>query len=186
MLVLDNSTFTVLTTERLVLRKLSLEDVDAVFALRSDPEAMRYVPRPLAKDRDEAAAHIQVILDAQQANDGLQWAITLKGHPAMVGIIGFWRMKKEHYRAEIGYMVLPTHWGQGIVSEAIAAVVHHAFATLGFHSIEAIVDAQNPASMRVLEKNGFAREGWFKEDFFWNGEFLDSVHYGIVRPAWIE
>ena len=56
MLVLDNSTFTVLTTERLVLRKLSLEDVDAVFALRSDPEAMRYVPRPLAKDRDEAVA----------------------------------------------------------------------------------------------------------------------------------
>ncbi len=183
MLVLDNSTFTVLTTERLVLRQLSMDDLDAVFALRSDPVAMRYVPRPLAKDLDEAAAHINLILEEQQANNCLQWAITLKGHPAMVGIIGFWRMKKEHYRAELGYMVLPEHWGKGIMSEAIAAVVYHAFATLGVHSIEAIIDPQNPASMRVLEKNGFVREAWFKEDFFWNGEFLDSVHYGLVRPA---
>lgn len=183
MLVLDNSTFTVLTTERLVLRKLSMDDLEAVFALRSDPVAMRYVPRPLAKDREEAAAHIQLILVTQQANEGLQWAITLKDNPSMVGIIGFWRMKKEHYRAEIGYMVLPKYWGQGIVSEAIAAVVQHAFDTLGFHSIEAVIDPQNPASMRVLEKNGFVREAWFKEDFFYNGEFLDSVHYGIVRPA---
>ena len=183
MLVLDNSTFTALKTKRLVLRKLSMDDTDAVFALRSDPVAMRYVPRPLAKNHDEAAAHIKLILDEIQANNSLQWAITLADDPTMVGIIGFWRMKKEHYRAELGYMALPMHWGKGFMSEAIGAVVGHAFDTLGFHSLEAIVDPQNPASMRVLEKNGFLREAWFKEDFLWNGEFLDSVHYGLVRPT---
>ncbi|MEO8588406.1 MAG: GNAT family N-acetyltransferase, partial [Flavobacteriales bacterium] len=152
MLVLDNSTFTTLTTNRLVLRALTPDDVEAVFALRSDPVAMRYVPRPLATSLEEAATHIATILEAQRANTSLQWAITIKGDPTMVGIMGFWRMQKEHYRAEIGYMLAPRFWGAGIITEAIAAVVDHAFAQLGFHSIEAIIDPDNPASMRVLEK----------------------------------
>ncbi|HMC97714.1 MAG TPA: GNAT family protein [Flavobacteriales bacterium] len=183
MLELDNSVFTELTTERLVLRALSPDDVEAVFELRSDPVAMHYVPRPLATSLDDAAAHIALILDTQRANNCVQWAIALKGDPTtMVGIVGFWRMKKEHYRAELGYMLSPRFWGAGLITEAIAAVADHAFNVLGLHSIEAIVDADNPASMRVLEKNDFVREAWFREDFFWNGKFRDSVVYGKLNP----
>lgn len=183
MLHLDFSQFPVLHTERLLLRALTPDDVEAMFALRSDPRAMQYVPRPLAKTLEDAAAHIALILAEQKANNSIQWVITLKDDPAMVGIIGYWRMKKEHYRTELGYMLLPAHWGRGIVSEAIGAVVDHAFRVLGFHSVEAIVDPDNPASMKVLEKNGFVREGWFKENFLHEGKFLDSVVYSRVNPA---
>jgi ribosomal-protein-alanine N-acetyltransferase len=181
MLAIDNSIFTDLVTQRLVLRALSPDDVDVVFALRSDPVAMRYVPRPLATSLDDAAAHIDNILDEQRLNRSIQWAITLKGDPKMVGIIGFWRMQKEHDRGELGYMLLPVFWGAGIVTEAIDAVVRHAFVNLNFHSIEAVVDPNNPASMKVLEKNGFRREAWFRQNFFWNGEYLDSVVYGLLK-----
>lgn len=181
MLAIDNATFTDLVTHRLVLRSLVPEDVEAVFALRSDPVAMHYVPRPLATSLDDAAAHIENILDEQRANKCLQWAITIRGDPKMVGIIGFWRLQKEHDRGELGYMLLPVFWGAGIVTEAIRAVVAHAFANLNFHSIEAVVDPHNPASMKVLEKNGFRREGWFRENFLWNGEYLDSVVYGLLK-----
>lgn len=181
MLTIDNATFTDLVTPRLLLRALSLDDVQAVFALRSDPVAMRYVPRPLATSLDEAAAHIENILDEQRLNRSVQWAITLHGDPKMVGIIGFWRMQKEHDRGELGYMLLPVFWGAGIITEAIRAVVDHAFANLNFHSIEAVVDPNNPASMKVLEKNGFRREAWFRENFLWNGEYLDSVVYGLLK-----
>ena len=98
MLAIDNATFTDLVTQRLVLRSLSSDDVQAVFALRSDPVAMRYVPLPLATSVDEAAAHIDNILDEQRLNKCVQWAITLNGDPKMVGIIGFWRIQKEHDR----------------------------------------------------------------------------------------
>ena len=66
------------------------------------------------------------------------------------------------------------------MSEAIGATVDHAFGVLGFHSIEAIIDPANLASRRVLEKNGFEREAWFKEDFFWNGRFHDTQVYSIL------
>lgn len=180
MLVIDNSIFTILNTQRLVLRALSPDDVEAVFALRSDPIAMRYVPRPLATSLDEAATHIAKILEEQRANNCLQWAITLKGDPRMIGIIGFWRIQKEHYRGELGYMLAPSFWGAGLITEAIGPVVDHGSKAMGFHSIEAIVDPNNPASMKVLEKNGFVREAWFRQNFFWNGEFLDSVVYGLL------
>lgn len=181
MLAIDHTTYTDLVTPRLLLRGISLDDVHAMFALRSDPVAMRYVPRPLATSLDDAANHIENILDEQRANRSVQWAITLKGDPKMVGIIGFWRIQKEHDRGELGYMLLPVFWGAGIITEAIRAVVDHAFANLNFHSIEAVVDPNNPASMKVLEKNGFRREAWFRENFFWNGEYLDSVVYGLLK-----
>lgn len=183
MLQLDFSQFPVLHTDRLLLRALTPDDAEAMFALRSDPRAMQYVPRPLARTREDAAAHIAMILAEQKANNCIQWVIALKDDPAMMGVIGYWRMKPEHYRTELGYMLLPANWGRGIISEAIAVVVDHAFHVLGFHSIEAIVDPRNPASMRVLEKNGFVREGWFRENYFHEGKFRDSAVYSRLSPV---
>ena len=183
MLDLDLSRFQVLVTDRLRLRALSLDDIDAVFAMRSDPKAMEFVPRPLARSLDDARALINSILEEQAVGNGIIWAITLKDDPQMIGTIGYWRIQKEHYRGELGYMLLPAHWGKGIISEAIAAVTEHGFRAIGFHSIEAIVDPGNPASMKVLEKNGFVREGWFKENFYHNGRFLDSVMYSRLSAG---
>ncbi len=182
-LTLDLSTFHPLITERLVLRELRPIDAEQVFAMRSDPVVMRHVARPLARSIEDAAELIAKIRGIQAANDGAQWAITLKGDDAFIGIIGFWRMQKEHYRAELGYTLMRAHWGLGLMSEAIPVVVDHGFSTLGFHSIEAITSPENGASMRVLEKNGFTREAHFKENFFWEGKFLDSVHFGRLALA---
>jgi ribosomal-protein-alanine N-acetyltransferase len=183
MLTLDLSIVPELRTERLVLRGLKDSDAPAVFALRSDPLAMQYVPRPLAQSLDDAKAHIANILAEQQAATAIMWAITRKGTTEMLGIIGFLRMQKEHHRTEVGYMLLPTHWGQGISTEALAAVLREGFERYHFHSIEALVDPRNTGSIRVLERNGFVREAFFRENFLHNGEFLDTVVYGKLAGA---
>ena len=67
--------------------------------------------------------------------------------------------------------------------EALEAVVACGFERLGFHSIEAITDPRNEASNALLLRCGFTREGLFKEDFFWNGEFLDSAVYSRLAPV---
>ena len=170
--------FPVLTTERMVLRELRRSDAEQVFALRSDPLVMQHVPRPLAATTEDALALIDLITSMVAANDAVQWAITVKGDDTFLGLIGFWRMDKEHHLAELGYMLAHEHWGKGYISEAIGALIPFGFNTLGFHRIEAITRPENAASIRALEKNGFVREAHFKENIFWNGSFHDSLHFG--------
>ncbi len=178
MLTIHLPTFPILTTERLVLRELRPSDAGQVFALRSDPLVMQHVNRPLAKTIEDASSLIDLINSMVAANDAVQWAITLKNEDVFIGLIGFWRVVKEHHYAELGYMLSRDHWGKGYISEAIGAVVPFGFNTLGFHRVEAITRPANAASIRALEKNGFVQEGNFKENIFWNGTFHDSLHFG--------
>lgn len=180
MLTLHLPTFPVLTTERLVLRELRSSDAAPVFAMRSDPRVMQHVLRPLATTLADATALIDLIGSRLAANDAVQWAMTRKGDDTLIGLIGFWRIAKEHHLAELGYMLAHAHWGQGLMSEAVGTVVDFGFRTLGFHRIEAVTGPRNAGSIRVLEKGGFVREGHFRENVLSNGVFLDSLYFGQV------
>lgn len=183
MLDINFTPFPNLETERLYLRRIAKEDVNEIFALRSNKETMKYVPRPLAKTEEEALQHIALIDSKIENNEGINWAITLKGNPKLIGIIGHYRIKSEHFRAEIGYMLLPEYQGKGIVSEAIKETVRYGFEIMKLHSIEAIIDPENFASGRVLQKNGFVKEAHLKENEYYNGRFLDTVIYSILNKS---
>lgn len=175
--------FPVLTTQRLILREITFEDVEPVFAFRSNEEAMRYIGKPAATSADEARELIQRFVDGLRNNDALTWGITLSGDDKIIGTIGLWRMQKEHHRAEIGYMLHPAYWNRGIISEAIEAALDYAFRKLNFHSIEAQLTPENKGSVRVLEKAGFKKEAHLTENYFYNGEFSDTAIYSKLNPA---
>lgn len=182
MLTFNFTPFPNLETERLLLRRLDKNDVDAVFKLRSDAETMKYIPRPLAKNNEEALGHIALIDERVNTNEGINWAITLKESPeSLIGIIGHYRIKPENFRAEIGYMLLPEFSGKGIISEAIKATVDYGFDVMGLHSIEAILAPENFGSERVLQKNGFVKEAHLLENEFYDGKFLDTVIYSLLK-----
>lgn len=170
-----------LETKRLQLRRVVNKDVEQIFALRSDKEVMKYIPRPLVKTKDDALAHITMIDEKIDTNEGINWAITLKNNDKLIGIIGLYRIQPEHFRAEIGYMLLPEYHGKGIVSEAINEVVNYGFDAIKLHSIEAIIDPKNFASEKVLQKNGFVKEAHLKENEYYEGRFLDTVIYSIIN-----
>ena len=177
-LTIDLSTFPVLVTERLVLRELRTSDAERVFAMRSDPAVMRHVNRPMATSITDAIELIERINTNIAANEAVHWALTRAGEDTFLGLIGFWRIVKEHHYAELGYTLMQEAWGQGYASEAIDTVVNFGFGTMGLHRVEAITRPANTVSMRVLEKNAFVREAFRRQDIFWNGVFHDSVHYG--------
>lgn len=181
MLQLFFDAFPALSSPRLALRSMQPGDAPALFELRSNAEVMKHLGRPLATTLDDAVMLIQSNLDLFANNEGIAWAITLKDDDTLVGTIGFWRIVKEHYRTEIGYLLHPGLHGKGIMQEAIQLAVDFIFAHTELHSIEANVDPANIASRRVLEKCGFVQEAYFKENFFWNGQFLDSVIYSLVK-----
>ncbi|MFV8379643.1 GNAT family N-acetyltransferase [Flavobacterium sp. LB3R33] len=181
MLTINFSPFPNLETERLLLRRVDSNDIKEIFALRSNPETMKYIPRPLVKTDEDALEHIAMIDSKIDSNEGINWAITLKDNSKLIGIIGHYRIKPEHYRAEIGYMLLPEYHGKGIVSEAVKEAIKYGFQVMKLHSLEAIIDPDNHASAKVLEKNGFVKEAHLKEYEFFEGRFLDTVIYSILN-----
>lgn len=177
MLVLNFKPFPNIDNERLLLRRIDKNDVQEIFEMRSDAENMKYIPRPLVKNHEEASEHLAMIDSGIEKNEAINWAITIKGSSKLLGIIGFYRTKHEHYRSEIGYMLLPEIHGKGIATEAVGIVVKFGFNQMKLHSIEAVIDPENAASEKVLQKNGFVKEAHLKENEFYEGTFIDSVIY---------
>jgi [ribosomal protein S5]-alanine N-acetyltransferase len=181
MLELNFSPFPEIKTERLLLRRLTDADAPEILFLRSDEGVMKYIDREKAKSLDEAVAFIQMVNANIDKNEAIMWAITLQEKPnTLIGNIGFWRIINQHYRSEIGYMLHPNFWNKGIMKEALLAVTAYGFKKMNLHSIEAHINPGNAASGAVLEKTGFIREAYFKEDYFFKGEFIDTAIYSLL------
>jgi ribosomal-protein-alanine N-acetyltransferase len=172
--------FPELLTERFLLRRTTIDDAQEFYQLRSDDRTMQYLDRNKAKDVEEVIQLITSIDSDIDAGNGIMWSIVPKGGQKIIGTIGFWRMKKEHFRSEIGYLLHPDYWRQGVMSEALHAVLRFGFEVMLLHSVEAITNPNNIPSRKLLEKAGFALEGHFREDFYFNGRFMDSTVYGLL------
>lgn len=181
MLTFNFFPFPVLASDRLRFRRLHNNDVNEIYALRSNPETMKYIPRPLVTNNEEALAHIKLINNKIDENIDINWAITEKKNDKCIGIIGFYRTQPENYRTELGYMILPEYHNKGYASETVDTLLNYAFNTLNFHSIEAIINPKNIASERVLQKNGFIKEAHLIENQFYNGRFIDTVIYSLLK-----
>lgn len=183
MLTVNFTPFPTIHTERLVLRDLEATDVNEIFFLRSDMDVLKYLDKEPAKSVDEAKKFIELIKENTTKNNSILWGIALKESPAIIGSICFWRIIKEHYRAEIGYVLHPAFQGKGIMDEAIKAALQYGFEVMQLHSVEANINPANIASMKLLEKNGFVREAYFKENYYYNGKFIDSAIYSLIKPS---
>jgi ribosomal-protein-alanine N-acetyltransferase len=167
-----------LRTERLVLREPIRADAPAVLVFRGDPRVQRFNDEPL---RDVAAAATLIdFLRAESASDVRRhWVIT--ADDAVIGLIGLHTWEHHHRRAELGYDMAVSHWGQGIAGEAARAVIDYGFTTMRLHRIEAHTIADNHRSVRLLERLGFQREGTLR-GYSWEDDlaFHDSAVYGLL------
>jgi len=183
MLELKFDKFPVLETERLRLRQLTMDDVPVLFEMRTNVMMNRYTDRAKMKTVEEAVEKMKTILDMVENRTGIAWAIEMKESETQIGEISFWRIIKEHYRAEIGYSLLPDYWEKGYMTEAARCAIDYGFSMLNFHSIEANVNPGNIASIKLLEKMHFVREAYFKENYFYDGKFLDSAIYSLLNNS---
>ncbi|MBL7977324.1 MAG: GNAT family N-acetyltransferase [Bacteroidetes Order II. Incertae sedis bacterium] len=171
----------IITTPRLELRVMTPEDSPSLYALRSDPVVMRFIPRPLAKTTSDTLALIQAFQALIEAHQAITWGIFLRSTEALIGTIGYVQIHPQHSRAEVGYLLGVPYQRNGFMSEALNAVLIHGFRVWKFHTVEAIISPDNLPSRYLLEKIGFIQEGYFKENQFYHGRFHDSVvltHFG--------
>jgi [ribosomal protein S5]-alanine N-acetyltransferase len=177
MLDIHFATFPNLETARLQLCEIVPADAERFYALRRDPLITQYLDRD--DDRDLAAVH-SLILSIRQSldqGDGITWGLRLRDTSELVGSLGFWRIDKKNHRAEIGYILAPAFWGVGLMSEAMEAVLAYGFGQLHLHSVEANTAVGNTSSQKLLEKHGFLKEAHFRQDWYYNGVFSDSLIY---------
>ena len=173
--------FPVLETERLRLREMVPQDAEAVFALLGDPEVMAWHGRPPFETLAEAERHVAWYANAFAEMRAIRWAVTRHGEDKVLGTCGFHHMILYHFRAEIGYELASSEWRQGIMSEAVRAIVRFGLTKMGLHRIEAIVDPTNEASANLLRKVGFTEEGFLRQRFYDNGRFVDDWFFSILK-----
>lgn len=180
------ATFPVLETARLTLRAIHPNDSDAIFQIMSDPLVTRYFGTPPMESPEMAVKRVHRIQSAFAEQSGIRWAITQREDGQFIGSCGYWRLMAEHFRAELGYELASAFWGRGLMPEAVAAVLGFGFTTMGLHSVEAHIHPENTGSRRVLEKLGFAQEGYFRENYYEpvGAIFTDTAVFSLLRAAW--
>lgn len=174
--------FPTLRTARFQLRRLSQADAPALLAQRSDARIIRYLDREPDTSLEQSAALIDKINQSEADNLGITWGIARPGKEDLLGTVSFWRLIPEHHRAEIGYGLDPDYWQQGIMSEVLTTVLDFGFRQMRLHSVEANVNPHNLPSRKLLEKHGFVQEAYFRQNYFFRGQFLDSVIYSLLAP----
>jgi ribosomal-protein-alanine N-acetyltransferase len=172
--------FPALETERLSLREVKPSDVAEIFTLRSELRIMTYLDRSPAKSEEEAMQFIELNDTALKAGNGICWGMCQKGSDKLIGTVAIWRIIKEHHRGEVGYTLHPDHQGKGLMDEAFKAVIKYGFEKIRLHSLEANVNPENKASIRLLQKNGFVKEAHFRENYYYDGKYLDSAIYSLI------
>ncbi len=172
--------FPILKTNRLVLRELRAEDRTCVLSLYVNPEVTRYCDMITLAEPAQAAEIIRLLQADWEKDAGARWAVTQHGSPELVGICGVgWH--RHNCSALLSYDLNRRFWGQGIMTEAVRAVIEYAFGQAWVNRITAITVLDNPASVKVLLKAGFQEEGVLRDWGFWKGTFRDVRCLSLLR-----
>lgn len=160
-----------LHTPRLILRTARASDLDAMHAVLSDPRATLWWSTPPHETLEQTKAW----LDAMIANGPDHPDFVVEWNSRVIGKAGFYVMP------DVGYILDPDTWGQGLAHEAVAAAVDHVFSTRRVETLTADVDPENAASIRLLERLGFIRTGAAERTWNVGGVWKDSLYYSLTR-----
>jgi ribosomal-protein-alanine N-acetyltransferase len=178
---------TALKTERLILRQIEESDAKGLHDAYGDPEAMRFWDFPATRTVDETAKCIRNSRGVAQKWHAC-WAIVpraARDDGRCIGLINYHHREPWNRRLELGWILAPAYWRQGLMTEAATAVLHHCFSEMGTHRIEATIEPENIASRVLVTKLGFVQEGGLLRDRLCvAGEFRGVLMYGLLQPDW--
>ena len=168
--------FPTLSSDRFILRQFVYSDLEDVFKGLSNPAVTAYYG--VSYDTLEATkAQLTWFAELEKKNTGIWWAICSKTDGAFLGAGGLNDVSLENKKAEIGFWLLPSHWGKGIMSETMPLIFSHGFNTMGLHRIEGFVESKNANCKKAVAKLGFTHEGTMIDCEIKNGEFISLDIY---------
>ena len=165
---------------RLRLRWLTTADVTALYTIFSHPEVMQYWSWRAFTEPTQAQDLLESIHQCFEKRTLYQWGIADRATDQIVGTATLWQIHEANRRAEIGFALARDRWGQGLMQEALRALLGYCFGVLELHRVEADVDPGNVNSLRLLERLGFQREGYMRERWLEEGGPKDTVFFGLL------
>ena len=175
------SNMPVLCTDRLVLRKISMDDTDDMYEYSKDSEVTKYLLWSPHPDKAYTFEYISYLQNRYKTGDFFDWAIIYPESGKMIGTCGFTRFDFQHNSGEIGYVINPKYSGKGIATEASARIIRYGFEELALNRIECKYMIENTASRRVMEKNGMIFEGIRRQGMLIKGTYKDIGICSILR-----
>ena len=174
-----------LETPRLSLTELRLTDAADALALFSQPQVVQYYDLEAMTVSHEAEDLIQRLLDRYQSGQGIRWAIRSRTDARLIGTCGFNSWSAPMRSAVLGYDLNPSYWGQGLMFEALPAIIGCAFTGVlpcgELNRIQADTVPGNARSEAVLLRLGFREEGLRRECGYWKGAYHDLKCFGLLR-----
>ncbi len=169
-------------TDRLILRQYRVEDADDMYRnWASDPEVTRFLTWPAHGSIEVTQYVVNSWVSSYEDGAVFHWAIELKASGHVIGDIAAVKVIPEIDAAEIGYCLGRAFWGQGIMPEALKAVILYLFEQAGMNRICAGHDVNNPKSGRVMDKAGMKLEGILRQAGLNNTGICDMVMHAIIR-----
>lgn len=175
--------FPVFETERLLIRDVTLEDKEGLFRNYTDPMVIQYVMAPL-KNMEVAVRSIEAFKGKFQEQKAITWAIELKESAEFIGTITY--EVKSNNRAELGFDLEPTYWGQGYMCETLRRVIQFGFEDLEVDKIEANTVLLNTRTIQLLKRLDFQVDGVLRENTVIAGKAMDEIFFSINRAGWQE
>jgi RimJ/RimL family protein N-acetyltransferase len=171
-----------LHTARARLREVRLDDAEALLDIYGDAEGVRYLGRPV-QTLEQVQTRLLRMREEIDHGEAAFWVMTDPGADRALGYLGFFRWDVSHQSAELGYVLAPARWGQGLMREVLPMLVRHGFEVLGLHRIEARIDPGNVASIRLAERLGFRLEGRLRDRTLnEDGTREELLVFGLLRP----
>jgi [ribosomal protein S5]-alanine N-acetyltransferase len=174
-------TLPTLSAERVRLRWLTAADISALFTIFGDAEVTRYWGFATLPDLAAAEALLADIHRHFHERTLFQWGVETIGAGEVVGTCTLAGLDAANRRADLGYALGRAFWGRGYMAEILPPLLRFAFADLALHRVTADADPRNERSIRILERLGFQREGYLREQYLVQGEAQDAVVYGLLR-----
>lgn len=176
--------FPEIETERLILREILPADAEAVYRVFSEPDVTRYYDLDTYDTVEQARELVDFFDESFELERAIRWGITRKTDDTVIGTCGYVWLRQ--YRGEIGYELARPFWRQGIMSEALDAILEFGFDQLELNRIEALVMTANVASAGLLVSLGFREEGILRQHDFFKGRFHDMRLFSILREEFRE
>ena len=176
---------TSIATPRLVLDRLDAADAEAIFRLFRQAAVSEGFGQDRLSDPEQAHYWISVQRWSRAAGSGETWCLRETPGGTVIGTVSFEAINRLWHHADISYALDPAYWGRGLMPEALAGLIAHAFSgglACPIHRLEALVLPGNPRSTRVLDKLGFVYEGRRRGLVFWQGQYRDVDGYALLSP----
>ena len=172
-------------TPRLILKGLTPEDITYIFENYTKEDIKKLLGHQ-SDEEYQKEAYRQMKGYTSFNNRFMQFIIADKFSGANIGRCLYHSWSPEHKRAEIAYYItVESFKGQGLMSEAVSAVLDYGFHQMQLHRIEALVAPDNTASLRIIKKFGFTQEGVLREHYYTNNQYEDSFVFSLLRREYM-